>query len=46
MKPVRTINPGEVGVRVNHLTGHIAQLHEGWALVVLYVILATFAYYE
>ena len=33
MKPVRTINPGEVGVRVNRVTGHIAQLHEGWALV-------------
>jgi regulator of protease activity HflC (stomatin/prohibitin superfamily) len=33
MKPVRTINPGEVGVRVNRLTGHIGQLHEGWAIV-------------
>ena len=33
MKPVRTINPGEVGVRVNRVTGHIEQLHEGWALV-------------
>lgn len=33
MKPVRTINPGEVGVRVNRVTGHVAQLHEGWALV-------------
>jgi regulator of protease activity HflC (stomatin/prohibitin superfamily) len=34
MKPVRTINPGEVGVRVNRVTGHIGQLHEGWAIVV------------
>ena len=33
MKPIRTINPGEVGVRVNRVTGHIGQLHEGWALV-------------
>jgi regulator of protease activity HflC (stomatin/prohibitin superfamily) len=33
MKPIRTINPGEVGVRVNRVTGHIAQIHEGWALV-------------
>ena len=34
MKPVRTINPGEVGVRVNRVTGHVGQLHEGWAIVV------------
>src|SRR5438477_9204629 len=34
MKPVRTINPGEVGVRVNRLTGHVGMIHEGWALVV------------
>ena len=33
MKPIRTINPGEVGVRVNRVTGHIGQLHEGWAVV-------------
>jgi regulator of protease activity HflC (stomatin/prohibitin superfamily) len=33
MKPVRTINPGEVGVRVNRVSGHIDQLHEGWAIV-------------
>jgi regulator of protease activity HflC (stomatin/prohibitin superfamily) len=32
MKPVRTINPGEVGVRVNRVTGHVERLHEGWAL--------------
>jgi regulator of protease activity HflC (stomatin/prohibitin superfamily) len=32
-KPVRTINPGEVGVRVNRLTGHASMIHEGWALV-------------
>lgn len=33
MKPIRTINPGEVGLRVNRVTGHVAQLHEGWAVV-------------
>jgi regulator of protease activity HflC (stomatin/prohibitin superfamily) len=33
MKPVRTINPGEIGVRLNRVTGHIGKLHEGWALV-------------
>jgi regulator of protease activity HflC (stomatin/prohibitin superfamily) len=33
MKPIRTINPGEVGVRVNRLTGRIARVPEGWALV-------------
>ncbi len=32
-KPVRTVNPGEVGVRVNRLTGQVSQVHEGWALV-------------
>ena len=32
LKPVRTINPGEVGIRVNKVTGHVSQLHEGWAL--------------
>jgi regulator of protease activity HflC (stomatin/prohibitin superfamily) len=33
MKPIRTINPGEVGVRVNRVTGHLGQVHEGWAFV-------------
>jgi regulator of protease activity HflC (stomatin/prohibitin superfamily) len=33
VKPVRTVNPGEVGVRVNRLTGHVGMIHEGWALV-------------
>ena len=28
-KPLRTINPGEVGVRVNRLTGRIGMIHEG-----------------
>ena len=32
-KPIRTVNPGEVGVRVNRLTGQVSQVHEGWALV-------------
>jgi regulator of protease activity HflC (stomatin/prohibitin superfamily) len=32
-KPVRTIEPGEVGLRVNRVTGHVGQLREGWALV-------------
>jgi regulator of protease activity HflC (stomatin/prohibitin superfamily) len=31
-RPIRTINPGEVGVRLNRLTGQISKLHEGWAL--------------
>jgi regulator of protease activity HflC (stomatin/prohibitin superfamily) len=30
LKPVRSIEPGEVGVRVNRLTGHTATLREGW----------------
>jgi regulator of protease activity HflC (stomatin/prohibitin superfamily) len=33
MKPIRTVNPGEVGVRVNRLTGHVGMIHEGWAVV-------------
>ncbi|MCC6747883.1 MAG: prohibitin family protein [Deltaproteobacteria bacterium] len=32
-RPVRTIEPGEVGLRVNRVTGGVSQLHEGWALV-------------
>jgi regulator of protease activity HflC (stomatin/prohibitin superfamily) len=32
-RPVRTVNPGEVGVRVNRLTGHVGMIHEGWAFV-------------
>jgi regulator of protease activity HflC (stomatin/prohibitin superfamily) len=31
MRPVRTIAPGEVGVRTNRLTGHVSTLHDGWA---------------
>jgi regulator of protease activity HflC (stomatin/prohibitin superfamily) len=31
LKPVRAIAPGEVGVRVNRLTGGVTTLHEGWA---------------
>ncbi len=30
-KPMRTIAPGEVGVRINRLTGGTSTLHEGWA---------------
>jgi regulator of protease activity HflC (stomatin/prohibitin superfamily) len=30
-KPVRSILPGEVGVRTNRITGHVSTLHEGWA---------------
>jgi regulator of protease activity HflC (stomatin/prohibitin superfamily) len=33
-RPVRGIAQGEVGVRVNQLTGGVDQLGEGWALVV------------
>jgi regulator of protease activity HflC (stomatin/prohibitin superfamily) len=31
LRPVRTIAPGEVGVRTNRLTGHVSTLHDGWA---------------
>ncbi|MBI4511020.1 MAG: prohibitin family protein [Deltaproteobacteria bacterium] len=31
--PVRTVAPGEVGIRVNRVTGAISQLGEGWAMV-------------
>jgi regulator of protease activity HflC (stomatin/prohibitin superfamily) len=31
--PVRSVAPGEVGVRTNRLTGHVSTLHEGWVLV-------------
>ena len=32
--PVRTISPGEMGVRVNRLTGSYGTVHEGWAFVI------------
>ena len=32
LKPVRSIEPGEVGVRTNRLTGNVALLREGWVL--------------
>ncbi len=31
--PVRSVAPGEVGVRTNRLTGHVSTVHEGWVLV-------------
>jgi regulator of protease activity HflC (stomatin/prohibitin superfamily) len=31
-KPVRSIAPGEVGVRTNRLTGSVAMLREGWVV--------------
>src|SRR5271154_5010293 len=31
LKPVGSISPGEVGVRVNRLTGGVSTLREGWA---------------
>jgi regulator of protease activity HflC (stomatin/prohibitin superfamily) len=34
MEPVRTIAPGEVGVRVNRITGGVSTLNEGWVTVV------------
>ncbi|PTL80672.1 SPFH domain-containing protein [Vitiosangium sp. GDMCC 1.1324] len=33
-QPVCMIEPGEVGVRVNRLTGNVSELHEGWSLLV------------
>jgi len=32
--PVKSVPQGEVGVRVNRLTGHVSMLHEGWALAI------------
>ena len=32
--PIRTIEPGEMGVRVNKLTGSVSTLNEGWVMVV------------
>jgi len=32
MKPVRSILPGEVGVRTNRVTGAVSTLREGWVL--------------
>jgi regulator of protease activity HflC (stomatin/prohibitin superfamily) len=32
MKPVRSIAPGEVGVRTNRITGGVSLLHEGWVV--------------
>jgi regulator of protease activity HflC (stomatin/prohibitin superfamily) len=32
LKPVRSILPGEVGVRTNRLTGGVSMLREGWVL--------------
>jgi regulator of protease activity HflC (stomatin/prohibitin superfamily) len=36
-QPVCTIEPGEVGVRVNRLTGTVSELPEGWSLLVPHV---------
>jgi len=33
-QPVCMIEPGEVGIRVNRLTGTVSELREGWALLV------------
>ena len=33
-QPVCMIEPGEVGIRVNRLTGNVSELHEGWSLLV------------
>jgi regulator of protease activity HflC (stomatin/prohibitin superfamily) len=32
--PVKSVPPGEVGVRVNRLTGHVSTLREGWVMAV------------
>jgi regulator of protease activity HflC (stomatin/prohibitin superfamily) len=31
LRPIRSISPGEIGVRTNRLTGHVSTLHDGWA---------------
>ena len=33
LRPVRSISPGEVGVRINRLTGGVSTLRDGWAWV-------------
>jgi regulator of protease activity HflC (stomatin/prohibitin superfamily) len=33
-RPIRSVEPGEVGIRVNRLTGGVSQLREGWVWVV------------
>jgi regulator of protease activity HflC (stomatin/prohibitin superfamily) len=32
LRPVRSVAPGEVGVRINRLTGAVSTLREGWVL--------------
>ncbi|AKJ06046.1 regulator of protease activity HflC (stomatin/prohibitin superfamily) [Archangium gephyra] len=32
-RPLCMIEPGEVGIRVNRLTGNVSELHEGWSLL-------------
>ncbi|HYO69391.1 MAG TPA: SPFH domain-containing protein, partial [Archangium sp.] len=32
-RPICMIEPGEVGIRVNRLTGNVSELHEGWSLL-------------
>lgn len=32
-RPVRSITPGEVGVRFNRVTGSVTEVREGWALL-------------
>ncbi|HEX8824656.1 MAG TPA: SPFH domain-containing protein, partial [Archangium sp.] len=32
-QPLCMIEPGEVGIRVNRLTGNVSELREGWALL-------------
>jgi regulator of protease activity HflC (stomatin/prohibitin superfamily) len=33
-RPVRSIQPGEVGIRVNRLTGGVSELREGWVVMI------------
>jgi regulator of protease activity HflC (stomatin/prohibitin superfamily) len=32
LRPIRSISPGEIGVRTNRLTGAVSMLREGWVL--------------
>jgi regulator of protease activity HflC (stomatin/prohibitin superfamily) len=36
-RPVTLIEPGQVGIRMNLVTGRIAELREGWALLVPHI---------
>jgi regulator of protease activity HflC (stomatin/prohibitin superfamily) len=32
LRPIRSVSPGEIGIRINRLTGHVSTVREGWVL--------------